>query len=279
MTQVFLNGDFKPLNEAKISVLDRGFMFGDGVYEVIPVFNHKIFRFKEHLERLNNSLRAIYMENPFSKKEWLSIFVQLIDKIGEENQSIYVQITRGISERDHNIGLTDKPTIFVMSRPLPKKNLSNGIKAVTHEDIRWSNCHIKAITLLPSVLLRHRAKLQDAKEAILIKNNYVTEGAASNVFLLKDNIVYTSPKNNAVLPGITRDLILELLKKEHIEYKEEPIKETLLYIADEVWLTSSTWEIVPVIKINDKLVADGKVGSTWNRVNKLYQFYKNNYCN
>lgn len=278
MSLVYLNGDFKPLSEAFVSVLDRGFTFGDGVYEVIPVFNRTIFRLEEHLQRLDNSLRAIYMENPYSREEWLTIFNRLIDSIESGNQSIYLQITRGVSDRDHDISLADEPTVFVTNRPIIKKDFSAGIKAITHEDIRWKNCDIKAITLLPSVLLRHRAKEQGAREAILIRDGYVTEGAASNVFIIKDNIVYTSPKNNTVLPGITRDLVLELLEKGNINFKEEPLKQSMLDTADEIWITSSTWEIVPVIQLDDKNVGDGKVGPLWHKANELYQNFKSNLC-
>ena len=278
MSLVYLNEEFKPLSEAYINVLDRGFTFGDGVYEVIPVFNRTIFRLEEHLQRLDNSLKAIYMENPYPRDKWLSIFNNLIESVEAANQSIYLQITRGVSERDHDISLADTPTVFVSSRPIIKKDLSAGIKAITHDDIRWSYCDIKAITLLPSVLLRHRAKEQGAREAILVRDGYVTEGAASNVFVIKDGMVYTAPKNNTVLPGITRDLVLELLEKAGISFKEKQVKQEALNTADEIWITSSTWEIVPVIQINDKQVGSGKVGPLWYKANELYQEFKQMLC-
>jgi D-alanine transaminase len=274
MSNVYLNGEFKPLAEASINVLDRGFTFGDGVYEVIPVFNRKIFRFDEHIERLENSLKAIYMDNPLSKDNWHSIFIQLIDGLEETEQSIYLQITRGVTERDHDISLADNPTIFAMNRPIVKKDLSSGVKVITHEDIRWQYCDIKAITLLPSVLLKHRAKEQGAKEAILIRDGYITEGAASNVFIVKEDKVYTSPKDKHVLPGITRDLVLEILLKNNINTIEAPVKLDQLLEADEIWITSSTWEIVPVIELDNKLVGNGNVGSMWKKVNQFYQEFK-----
>jgi len=274
MTTVYLNGEYKPLAEASINVLDRGFTFGDGVYEVIPVFNRQVFRLDEHLDRLDNSLRSIYMDNPLSKTEWHSIFNKLIDSEEHINQSIYLQISRGVTERDHDISLADSPTIFVMARPIIKKDLSSGIKAITHEDIRWNQCDIKAITLLPSVILRHKAKEQGAKEAILIREGTVTEGAASNVFLVKDNIIYTPPKNNHVLPGITRDLVLEILSQKEMSFVEAPIKTDELFSADEIWITSSTWEIVPVVTLDNKPVGDGCVGKMWEKTNEFYQQYK-----
>ncbi len=274
MTTVYINGEFKPLAEASINVLDRGFTFGDGVYEVIPVFNHKIFRFDEHIQRLDKSLKAIYMNNPLTKDEYLNIFNQLIDSLDETNQSIYLQITRGVTDRDHDISIADNPTVFAMSRPIIKKDLSSGIKVITHEDIRWQYCDIKAITLLPSVLLRHIAKEQGAKETILVREGYVTEGAASNVFIVKNDKVYTPPKDRHVLPGITRDLVLEILAKNNINYIETPIKLEQLLNADEIWITSSTWEIVPVVELDSKPVGNGNTGKMWKKANDFYQELK-----
>ena len=274
MTTVYLNGEYKPLAEASVNVLDRGFTFGDGVYEVIPVFNRKVFRFEEHHQRLVNSLKALYMDDPLTKDEWCNICNKLIDTVEETDQSIYIQVTRGVTERDHDISLADKPTLFAMARPIVKKDLSSGITAITNEDIRWQYCDIKAITLLPSVLLRHKAKQQGAKEAILHRNGIVTEGAASNVFIVKDEIVYTPPKNNHVLPGITRDLLVEILRENSIELLEEPVELKQLLNADEVWISSSTWEVVPVIELDNKPVGQGHVGPMWEKTNNLYQQYK-----
>ncbi len=274
MTTVYLNGEFKPLAEASINVLDRGFTFGDGVYEVIPVFNRNIFRCDEHLQRLENSLDAIHMDNPLSKDEWLNIFNQLVDTIEKADQSIYLQVTRGVSERDHDIALAERPTVFAMSRPIVKKDLSKGIKAIISEDIRWQYCDIKAITLLPSVLLRHKAKEQGAKEAILVRDGYVTEGAASNVFIVDGDKIYTPPKDRHVLPGITRDLLVEILANNNINILETPIELEQLINADEIWITSSTWEIVPVIELDNKPVGKGCTGTMWEKVNQLYQQYK-----
>ena len=278
MSLVYLNGEFKPIEEASINVLDRGFTFGDGVYEVIPIFNRKIFRFSEHIMRLENSLREIYMSNPLKEKEWRDIFNKLIDSLEQANQSIYLQITRGVSRRDHDISIADKPTVFAMSRPLETNNFSSGIKAITHEDIRWQLCNIKAITLLPSILLRHKAKEQEARETILIRNKYVTEGAASNVFVCVDDKIITPPKTGHVLSGITRDLIVEILMHNDLPIVEGSIGESKLLSASEIWVTSSTWEIVPVVELDDRLVGSGKPGPLWQQANKLYQDFKNDYC-
>ena len=278
MSLVYLNGEFKPIEEASVSVLDRGFTFGDGVYEVIPIFNRKIFRFSEHITRLENSLREIYMSNPLKENEWRDIFNKLIDSLELANQSIYLQITRGVSRRDHDISIADKPTVFAMSRPLEANNFSSGIKAITHEDIRWQLCNIKATTLLPSILLRHKAKEQEAREAILIRDKYVTEGAASNVFVCIDDKILTPARTGHVLSGITRDLIVEILMHNDLPIVEGSISESKLLSAGEIWVTSSTWEIVPVVELDDKLVGNGKPGPFWKQANKLYQGFKNDYC-
>jgi D-alanine transaminase len=275
---VYLNGQYLPIEEAKISVLDRGFTFGDGIYEVIPVYNGHIFRLKEHIERLNNSLDEVFIDKPHEMDQWEKILRELIEKNSEkypsEDQSLYIQVTRGISERDLAIDIATEQTVFAMIRPLLKKDRSAGISAVIEEDIRWKYCHIKAITLLPSVVLRHKAKQSGATEALLIREGYVTEGAASNVFIVKNGIVKTPIKDGSLLPGITRDLVVELLSESGIPCEEVVIKETELIQADEIWITSSTWEIVPVIELDGKPVGTGRPGEVWQQAFRIYQEYK-----
>ena len=275
---VYLNGQYLPIEEAKISVLDRGFTFGDGIYEVIPVYNGHIFRLKEHIERLNNSLDEIFIGKPHEMDQWEKILRELIEKNSEkypsEDQSLYIQVTRGISERDLAIDIATEQTVFAMIRPLLKKDRSAGISAVIEEDIRWKYCHIKAITLLPSIVLRHKAKQSGATEALLIREGYVTEGAASNVFIVKNGIVKTPIKDGSLLPGITRDLVVELLSESGIPCEEVVIKETELIQADEIWITSSTWEIVPVIELDGKPVGTGRPGEVWQQAFRIYQEYK-----
>ena len=274
MGNVYLNGKYLPLADAKISVLDRGFTFGDGVYEVFLVYQRKIFRLAEHLERLDRSLAGIYMKNPRTNAEWKQLLTGLVNDNPADDQSLYLQITRGVSERDHSIALAKEPTIFAMSKALPQRNLAQGIHAITCEDIRWKLCDIKAITLLPSVLLRHRAMQTGATEAILYKGEIVTEGAASNVFIVSDGIIKTPPKDSSILPGITRDLVLELLQREGIPCRETSITREELRSADEIWITSSTWEIVPVIKLDDRPVGAGKPGKVWEKAMDIYQKFK-----
>src|SRR3972149_4173097 len=274
MGNVYLNGKPLPLEDAKISVLDRGFTFGDGVYEVFLVYQRKIFRLAEHLERLDRSLAGIYMKNPRTNDEWKQILKDLVDDNPADNQSLYLQITRGVSERDHSIALAKEPTIFAMSKVLPQRNLVHGISAITCEDIRWKLCDIKAITLLPSVLLRHRAMQAGATEAILFKGDIVTEVAASNVFIVSNGVVKTPPKDSSILPGITRDLVLELLQREGVPCRETSITREELRSAGEIWITSSTWEIVPVIKLDERPVGDGNPGKVWEKAMEIYQKFK-----
>jgi D-alanine transaminase len=275
MPTVYLNGEYLPLAEARISVLDRGFTFGDGVYEVLLVYKRKIFRLEEHLNRLDNSLAAIYMDNPLNHDEWCQVMSRLIKNNPVNDQSLYLQVTRGVSERDHAIHLARNPTVFAMSNPVPQRNFTAGIAAITCEDIRWKLCNIKAITLLPSILLRHQALQSGATEAILLKNGKVTEGAASNVFIVTGDKIKTPPKDGSLLPGITRDLVVELLQQEGIVCEESVLTEKELVNADEIWITSSTWEIVPVIKLDNRPVGNGQPGKFWQQAMDIYTRFKN----
>jgi D-alanine transaminase len=274
MQNVFLNGEYLPIDQARISVFDRGFTFGDGVYEVFLVYHRKIFRLQEHLERLNNSLTAIYMDNPYSDSQWRELLIKLVMDSPADNQALYLQITRGVSERDHAIDIAEKPTVFAMSKPLPERDFSSGIKAIVADDIRWQLCYIKATTLLPSVILRHQASLAGAREAILVKDDSVTEGAASNVFIVIDGVVKTPPKDGRILPGITRDLVVELLNESGVVCQETNITRDELYAAEEIWVTSSTWEIVPVVMLDDTRIGDGRPGQYWERACDIYQQFK-----
>jgi D-alanine transaminase len=271
---VYLNGHYVPLDEAKISVMDRGFLFGDGVYEVIPCYLGHLFHFQAHVDRLTASLAGIGMVNPYSTQQWLEIFKPLIDN--SENQYIYLQITRGVApKRDHAFPDNIQPTIFAMcNNIMPFAGLETGVKAITLEDSRWKFCNIKAIALLAHLLLRQEAVEQDCAEAILIKDGVVTEGAASNVFALIDGVLVTPLKDNRILAGITRDVILELAEKNNIPCREDNISASELKTATEIWVTSSTREIIPVVELDGNPVADGKVGTVWHTMNTIFQAYK-----
>ncbi len=269
---VYLNGSFVPLEEARISVLDRGFLFGDGVYEVIPVYGGRPLRLEEHLRRLENSLRGIRMAPPLQQAEWEAIFARLVQ--GTHDQAIYLQVTRGVApRRDHTIPEDVSPTIFAMCSPITPSPES-GIRAITLDDIRWQWCHIKAITLLPNVLLRQTAADQGCGEAILVRNGYVTEGTASNVFAVIEGVIVTPPKGAELLPGITRDLVLELAQAEGLATREREISLPELRRAEEIWVTSSTREILPVIELDGQKVGSGRPGPVGERMIALYQGFK-----
>jgi D-alanine transaminase len=271
---VYLSGAYLPLNEAKVSVLDRGFLFGDGVYEVIPVYMGHLFQFQEHMQRLEHSLACIRLINPYNREQWLNIMTPLLDS--SQDQSVYLQITRGTADkRDHAFPENIAPTVFVISSTMmPFEGKATGVKAISMDDSRWGLCNIKAITLLANILHRQQAVDQGCAEAILVKDGYVTEGAASNVFAVIDGILVTPPKSNEILPGITRDVILSLAQKNNIPCAEEVISLDALAIASEIWVTSSIREIVSIVELDSKPIADGKPGPLFQTVNELFQVYK-----
>ncbi len=285
---IYLNGEFMPIAEAKISVLDRGFIFGDGVYEVIPVYSRRAFRLAEHLQRLQHSLDGIRLANPHSHGEWATIIGQLIAHGEAQDQYLYLHITRGAAKRDHAFPNPPvKPTVFMMSSPLPPPAalLQSGVSAVTAPDNRWLRCDIKAISLLPNVLLRQMAVDAGCTETILIRpgsNNerlfmtdgFMTEGAASNIFVVKDGKLLAPPKDNLMLPGITYDVILEIAAANNIPHEVRRIAVTEVFAADELLLTSSTKEVLAITQLDGKPVGSGKPGAMFARLNNLYQEYK-----
>lgn len=276
---VYLNGEFLPARDAKVSVLDRGFLFADGVYEVIPVYGSRLFRLEHHLQRLDQSLAGIRLANPLLHRRWAEILHGLVEKSGGGDQSLYLQVTRGVAPtRDHTFPKEVHPTVFAMSQPLeeaPEQQLREGITAITVEDIRWKLCDIKAITLLPNVLLRQQAVEAGAAEAILIRDGDVTEGAASNVFVVIRGHVVTPPKGKLLLPGITRDLVVELCRGHGIPCSESPVSLPQLRAADEIWLTSSNREVIAVTRLDGMPVSGGRPGPLWQKVMQLYRDYKN----
>jgi D-alanine transaminase len=271
---VYLNGGYLPLEDAKVSVLDRGFLFGDGVYEVIPAYHGKLFRSDDHWQRLENSLGIVRIANPHSRSEWQAICEPLLDKA--KNQYIYLQVTRGVAEkRDHAFPEGVVPTVFVMCSDIaPFAGTETGIKAVTMDDSRWKLCHAKTIALLGNILHRQSALDQGSAEAILLKDGHVTEGAASNVFAVVDGVLVTPPKSHEILPGITRDVILELAGHNGISCREDAISQAQLQGASEIWVTSSTREIIAVVELDGVAVGNGVPGPAWHSMDTLLQAYK-----
>lgn len=277
---VFLNGSYMPIEQAAVSPLDRGFIFGDGVYEVIPVYGGRLFRLEEHLSRLDDSLSGIRIVSPHTHADWARILGELVERNNGGDQSIYLQITRGVAKRDHAFPPGSIPTVFVMSSPLipvPDEVKRSGVAAITLDDIRWQYCHLKTIALLPNILLRQQALDCGAVETILIRNGEATEGAASNLFIVKDGVLITPPKGPQLLPGITRDLIMELAEQHHMARREAAITVSDLAYADEIWLSSSTKEILPVTSLDGNKVGSGVPGPMWRQMLDWYQDYKHGY--
>ena len=278
MTTAYLNGTFLPLEDASVPVMDRGFLFGDGVYEVIPVYAGRLFRLAHHLQRLRNSLQAVHIDNPLADSDWETMLTELVNRNAIPDQAVYLQVTRGVAaKRDHAFPADTQPTLFAMSTPMTASadiDSIAGATAITLPDVRWKLCNIKAVTLLPNVMLRQQAVDAGAVEAILIKDGYAIEGAASNVFIVKNDLLITPPNGPALLPGITRDLIIELAANHAIPFREADITEAELFAADEIWLSSSTREISPVTLLDDTVISAGKPGPLWKRMITLYQEYK-----
>jgi D-alanine transaminase len=260
-----------------VPVLDRGFLFGDGVYELMPVYGGRPFRLDEHLARLARNLAEVSIPNPYHPRRWAEIHAELVRRAGGGDLLLYWQITRGVAPRDHAFPRGIEPTVFAMATPLPAPladQLERGIRAVTLEDIRWARCDIKAISLLANILLRQQALDAGADEAILLRDGCVTEGAASNVFAVLEDVIVTPPKGPALLPGITRDLVLELLVAEDVSYREAHISERELCAASEIWVTSSSKEVLPVTVLNGVEVGEGRPGPQWRQMRRLFENYK-----
>lgn len=275
---VYLNGQFLPIEQAYVPVLDRGFMFGDGAYEVIPVYSRHAFRLHEHLQRLENSLHGLRLTNLYSLAEWENLVLELIKRNQAEDQSLYLQVTRGVAPRDHAFPKGVTPTVFMMSNPLitpSKQQCENGISAISAADIRWDRCDIKAIALLPNVLLRQMAVDAGSMETVLFRDGILTEGSASNVFAVEKGVILAPPKDNHMLPGITYDLLLELAKANDIPVNISYFDEARIRAADELWISSSTKEVLAITSLDGKPIGNAKPGPIFHKMYKLYQDYKN----
>ena len=274
----YLNGEFLPRGEACLPITDRGLLFGDSVYEVVPAYGGIPFRVDHHLRRLDRSLTAIGMENPLSHSQWRTVFERLSQQLPGQDQSIYLQVTRGdYPDRNHVIPKQVIPNVIAFTSANPPRDAgvaARGIRVVTRDDIRWHRCDIKATTLLANVLARARASAEGADEAILIRDGAAMEGTASNLFIVKQGLLITPPDSAELLPGITRDLVLELAAEEGIPYAQATIDATDLTAAQEIWLTSSTREVAAVVELNGQPVADGRPGELWRRMDALFQACK-----
>jgi D-alanine transaminase len=274
---VFLNGKFLPIEEAKIPVLDRGFIFGDGIYELVPVYSRVPFRLDEHLSRLERSLSETGIRNPYSRAQWREIIFKLIDSQSFDDQGVYFQVTRGVAKRDHAFPKNVEPTVFMMSNPLvnpPRELVEKGGSAVSATDNRWLRCDIKSISLIGNCLLRQLSAESGASETILFRDGKLTEASASNVFIVKRRTIQSPPKGNLILPGITYDVIAELARGNGMPLEFRDVTEAEVRGADEIWVTSSSKEVFPIVTLDGAKVGDGRPGPVFHRMYQLYQDFK-----
>jgi D-alanine transaminase len=274
---VFLNGKFLPIEQATVPVLDRGFIFGDGVYELIPVYSRAPFRMDEHLARLEKSLGAVRIKNPYPREKWREIILQLIAKQSWNDQGVYLQVTRGVAKRDHAFPAGVEPTVFMMCNPLvnpPKELVEKGAAAVSAVDYRWHRCDIKSISLIGNCLLRQVSADAGAVETILFRDGKLTEASASNVFVASNGVLLSPPKSNLILPGITYDVVVEIAQATKIPLEFRDVTEAEVRAADEVWVSSSSKEILAIVTLDGKPVGNGKPGPLFRKAYQGYQEFK-----
>ena len=259
----FINGTFVPMAEAKVSIEDRGFQFGDGVYEVIRTYKGRPFELKAHLTRLDRSATALDLKQPYSHDDWARHILEGISRAAYPEAKIYVQITRGVAPRDHAYSDDATPTVVMTVRefhPLDRSVQAAGVEAITTEDIRWGRCDIKSVNLLANVLARQQVKQAQVFEAIFVNEGLVTEGAVSNVMVVQGGIVVTAPQGPRILSGITRTVVLDLARSEGLPVQERFVSQADIYEADEVFLTGTTVEVLAVIRVDGKVIGDGRPG-------------------
>ena len=277
-TLCYLNGAYSSLQDAKISVLDRGFIFGDGVYEVLPAYSGRIFRLEQHLARLDRSLAELRMPNPLPREQWLAIARKLLAdhaaRSGAVDQIIYIQITRGVAVRDHVMVEGIAPTVFVMCstmKPPTDAQRTNGVACVTADDFRWQKAHIKSTSLLGAVFARQISADQDALETVMFRGDFLSEAAASNVWVVKNGVLMGPPKNQLVLEGIRFGLMEEICAAEGIGFELRPITRAEVLAADELLLSSATKEVLPITRLDGLPVGTGRPGSIYQRLHTAYQ--------
>ena len=271
------NGELMPLDRISISPLDRGFIFGDGVYEVIPVYDGAPLRAREHFERLQRSMDEIRLRNPHTTEQWMELVAKLLEH-HPGNQSVYIHVTRGAPQkRDHVIPKDLAPTVMMFTYPLAspsKEQVEKGVACVTSRDFRWEKCHVKSISLLGNVLARQISADAGATETIMFRDGHLTEASASNVFVVKNGVVAAPPRDNLILLGITYDLLARLAADGSIRLEIRPVTEAEVRSADEIWLSSSTKEVLAVTTLDGKPVGDGRPGPLFKRMHALFQEHK-----
>ena len=281
----YLNGEFTTLREARVSVMDRGFIFGDGIYEVVPVYAGRPFRFNEHLARLDRSLAELRMENPCTREQWRELVGQLVEAYArhagqpaaETNQLVYIQITRGVAMRDHVMPVDIEPTVFAMANRMglySAEQRARGFECITADDFRWKKAHIKSTSLAGAVLSRQMSADVGAIETIMFRDGMLSEAASSNVWVVKNGTVYGSPKDNLVLEGIRYGLIEQLCRDAGVPFELRRITRDEVFQADEVFLSSATKEVLPVTTLDGQPVGNGKPGPIYEKLYAGYQLAK-----
>lgn len=274
---VYLNGAMTPIADAKVSVLDRGFIFGDGIYEVIPIYNRRMFRSEQHMARLFRSLAAIGLPNPHDQAGWMALIQQVVDGHPAPDQMVYLQVTRGVARRVHAFPTEVVPTVFIMTNPivLPSAALrASGAACVSMQDMRWLHCEIKSTSLLGNVLAAQNAVEHDATESIQFRDGFLTEASSSNVWIVHDGVLMGPPKDNLILEGIRYGLIEELCAAGDIPLQVRRITREEVFAADEVMLTSATKEVLPVCSLDGQPIGNGKPGPIYNKLYAAYQVAK-----
>jgi len=271
---VHLNGTFLPLEDAKISVLDRGFIYGDGVYELVPVYHRQPFRLPQHLARLQHSLDGIRLANPHADAQWEALIRELIARQPFDHQGVYLQVTRGVAKRDHAFPKDVAPTVFMMSNPLATpsaEQVERGVAVVTADDNRWRRCDLKTISLVGNVLMRQLAADADAIETVMFRDGFLTEASASNVLIVRAGTIIAPPRDSLILPGITYDAALEFARDAGLPFDVRPVPRAEALAADEMWLSSSTKEVLAITTIDGKPFRNGVPGPVFRRMHALFQ--------
>lgn len=274
---VYLNGEFQSLSEARIPVLDRGFIFGDGIYEVIPVYGRKMFRAKQHMARLFRSLDAIGIPNPHSEENWMALIQKVMDAHPSDDQMVYLQVTRGVAKRAHAFPKEVTPTVFIMTNPLvlPSAQVrADGVACVTMEDRRWLHCEIKSISLLGNVLAAQHAAESGVTESIQFREGWLTEGSSSNVWVVKNGVIMGPPKDHLILEGIRYGLLQELCEQHGIPFESRKITQEEVFAADELMISSATKEILPVVRLDAQTIGNGAPGPIYQQLYAAYQAAK-----
>jgi len=273
-TLCYLDGEYTALRDAKISVLDRGFIFGDGIYEYVPVYFGQPFCFEEHMARLDRSLAELQIANPLSLAQWRDIVMRLVAPGGDAPQSVYFQVTRGVAPRDHAMVRGIRPTVFVMVNPLPPISdavRAKGVACVTAEDFRWQKAHIKSTSLLGAVLARQISVEAGAAETVMFRGEWLSEASSSNVWIVKDDVLIGPPKDNLVLTGIRYGLLERLCEARGISFALRRISRDEVFAADELLISSASKELLPVVTLDGRAIGNGRPGPIYESLYTAYQ--------